>query len=151
MIADGIRFASAECPLCRGLEPDIVVAQDPVAMAVISHRPVNRHHVLILPRRHAESFGGLTAAELAAITGMAQQVSAAIAAVARPDAITLISDDDLTGAGYNLVAHWKLHPIPRFRGEAVQIDWAREEDPGHAVRAGYCRDLRNSLETGSPP
>ena len=80
---------------------------------------------------------------------MLAAVSAAIVRVARPDAVTLLSDDDLTGAGFNLVAHWKLHLIPRYVGDAVRIEWKREPDPGEGVRADYCRELRSALAAGS--
>ena len=76
---------------------------------------------------------------------MAQHVSAAIGAVARPDAISLLSDDDLTGSGFNLVAHWKLHVIPRYRNDAVVIEWHPEPDPGSDMRARYCSELRQAL------
>jgi len=49
---------------------------------------------------------------------------------------------------FNEVAHWKLHLIPRYRGDAVIIDWRRAPDPGHDVRAGYGHELRNALATG---
>ena len=76
---------------------------------------------------------------------MARHMSAAIDAVARPDAISLLSDDDLTGSGFNLVAHWKLHMIPRYRNDAVVIDWHKEPDPGSGIRASYCSELRQAL------
>jgi histidine triad (HIT) family protein len=136
---------AATCPFCEGLEPAIVVAEDPLAIAAISRRPINRHHVLVIPRRHVERFSALTVLELAAITRLAQRISAGMTNAIRPDAITLVSDDDLTRSGYTLVAHWKLHVIPRFNGEAIQIDWAREDDPGLQVRAEYCSTLRSAL------
>jgi hypothetical protein len=49
--------------------------------------------------------------------------------------MTYITEDDLTGQGYNLVAHWKLHVIARFRADGVQLEWNRGADPGEAVRA----------------
>ena len=67
--------------------------------------PINRYHVLVVPRRHVEHLAEVPSEMLAEVVRVAQRVSAAIAAVARPDAITLLSDDDLTDAGFNEVAH----------------------------------------------
>jgi diadenosine tetraphosphate (Ap4A) HIT family hydrolase len=72
-------------------------------------------------------------------------VSIAVRTVARPDAISHLSDDDLTGSGFNLVAHWKMHVIPRYRNDAVVIDWHREPDPGSEARARFGREIRQAL------
>jgi len=104
--------------------------------------------VLAVPRRHVEHLAEVPSEMLAEVVRVAQRVSAAIAAVARPDAITLLSDDDPTDVGFNEVAHWKLHLIPRYRGDAVIIDWRRAPDPGREVRAGYGHELRSVLDTG---
>ena len=76
---------------------------------------------------------------------LAQRLSAAIITVARPDALTLLSDDDLTGKGFNQVAHWKVHLILRYRGDSVAIGWNRGPDPGPHVRAGYAEEIRRLL------
>jgi diadenosine tetraphosphate (Ap4A) HIT family hydrolase len=98
-----------------------------------------------VPRRHVEHLTEVPPELLAEAVRVAQRVSVAIAAVARPDAITLLSDDDLTGAGFTEVAHWKLHLIPRYRGDSIIIDWRRAPDPGREVRAGYGHELRGAL------
>ena len=76
---------------------------------------------------------------------LAQRLSAAIITVARPDALTLLSDDDLTGNWFNQVAHWKVHLILRYRGDSVAIGWNRGRDPGPHVRAGYAEEIRRLL------
>jgi diadenosine tetraphosphate (Ap4A) HIT family hydrolase len=65
--------------------------------------------------------------------------------VARPDALTLLSDDDLTGTEFNQVAHWKLHLIPRYKDDRVVIDWNRAPDPGPKVRASCAEEIRRVL------
>lgn len=81
----------------------------------------------------------------ASVWAAAGHVARAIAAVARPDGIAYVTEDDLTGQGYNLVAHWKLHVIPRFRGDAVRLEWGREPDPGEAARAGIAAVIRTAI------
>lgn len=113
--------------------------------AFISLSPVNRYHVLVVPRTHYEHFVDLPHETLVSAMAVAQLISGAIATVAKPDAISVLSDDDLTDSGFNLVAHWKLHLIPRYENDAIVIDWKREADPGPEVRAGYCSALRQEL------
>jgi len=135
----------ADSPFCGFDGPAVIVYHDASIQALISRAPINRYHVLVVPRRHVEHLAEVPSEVLADIVGVAQRVSAAIAAVARPDAITLLSEDDLSGAGFNEVAHWKLHLIPRYKGDAVSIDWRRAPDPGHEVRARYGHELRAAL------
>ena len=89
--------------------------RDATVQAFISLAPINRYHVIVAPRTHYEHLTELPATTVAAAVSLAQRLSAAIIAVARPDALTLLSDDDLTDTGFNQVAHWKLHLIPRYR------------------------------------
>ena len=137
-----------DCPFCGFDDAAVIVCRDTNIQALVSRGPINRYHVLVVPRRHVEHLAEVPPDLLAQAVQVAQRVSMAIAAVARPDAITLLSDDDLTGAGFNEVAHWKLHLIPRYRGDDVIIDWHRAPDPGREVRAGYGNELRSALPNG---
>ena len=143
-----------ECPFCGFHEPDVTVSASESVQAFISRSPLNRHHVLIVPRKHYTRYSELPAPIRDEVFALAQAVSQALATGIGPDGITLVSDDDLKGAGYNLVAHWKLHLIPRYRDEAIRIDWGRGPDPGLEARAGYAADIRAalaSLDFGEKP
>ena len=140
-----MRLASG-CPFCGFEEPAVTVHRDARVQAFISRAPINRYHVLVTSHAHFEHLVDVPSDVLAAAVSVAQQVTAAIAAVARPAAITLLSDDDLTGAGFNEVAHWKLHLIPRHRGDGIVIDWRRTPDPGAEVRGGYASEIRGALK-----
>jgi histidine triad (HIT) family protein len=144
-MTEGRGVPGTGCPFCGFDEPAVTVHADALVQAFVSRAPINRHHVLIVPRTHHERLPEVPGPTLDAAMRAAQRISAAIARVARPDAITLMSDDDLTGAGFNLVAHWKLHLIPRYRGDDVVIEWHRAADPGAEVRAGYAAALRGAL------
>ena len=133
------------CPFCELNDPDVTVYADTLVQALVSRAPINRYHVIIVPRAHAERFPEIPAATMAAVLAATQRVGSAIASAAAPDGITYITDDDLTEQRYNLVALWKLHVIARFQNEAVRIDWARTADPGPTVRAELAGDIRQHL------
>lgn len=133
------------CPFCTLHDPDVTVHEDDLVQALVSRAPINRYHVMIVPRLHVERLPEIPVATLAAVFAAAQRVGRAIALAAAPDGITYITDDDLTDQGYNLVRHWKLHVIARFKDEAVRIDWARTADPGASVRAAIAGDIRRHL------
>ena len=137
------------CPFCGFDEPDVTVLRGTRVQAFISRQPINRHHVLVVPDTHVTRFAQLEPAVRDEVFALAQRIHRAIAEVVRPDGITMVSDDDLAGPHLNLVAHWKLHLIPRFRNDAVRIDWGRTPDPGTALRAGYAATVRNAIRAGA--
>ncbi len=104
---------------------------------------------MVLPRDHFEHLPELPAPTAARLIHVAQRVSRAVREAAGADAVTHITEDDVAGGGYNLVAHLKLHVIPRFKEDAVVMEWNREADPGPEVRAGYARAVRERLAAGA--
>ena len=133
------------CPFCALDDPAVTVWADAHVQAVVSRRPINGYHVIVVPRAHVERLPDVQSETAASVWAAAGHVARAIAAVARPDGIAYVTEDDLTGQGYNLVAHWKLHVIPRFRGDAVRLEWGREPDPGEAARAGIAAVIRTAI------
>jgi histidine triad (HIT) family protein len=133
------------CPFCDFDQPEVTVFADGHVQAFISLSPINRYHVLVVPRAHYERLADVPHEILMSVMRVVQRVSIAVRTVARPDAISHLSDDDLTGSGFNLVAHWKMHVIPRYRNDAVVIDWHREPDPGSEARARFGREIRQAL------
>ena len=138
----------ADCPFCEFNEPAVTVYADDLILAILSLRPVNRHRVMVLPRAHAEHLSELPPATAERLIRVAQQVSRAVREASGADGVLHITEDDVTGGGYNLVAHLKLHVIPRFKGDAVVMEWNREADPGPEVRAGYAHAVRSRLPPG---
>ena len=138
-------MTSRACPFCDFNQPEVTVFADGHVQAFISLSPINRYHVLVVPRVHYERLADVPHDLLMSVMRVVQRVSVAVGTVARPDAVSHLSDDDLTGSGFNLVAHWKMHVIPRYRNDAVVIDWHREPDPGAETRARYGHELRQAL------
>ena len=122
------------CQILRNEVPASVVLETDLVVAFLDTRPANAGHTLVVPRRHAESFTQLTAAEVAEVALCAQRVADALKRGAVPcDGITL-SLADGAAAGQD-VAHAHLHVIPRRSGDG--IGW----------RAGGQRAERGALDT----
>lgn len=134
-----------DCPLCNPGPESVIIYRDDLVYAIVSMRPINRYHVMVVPNAHHESFVELPDPVATRIFLVAKRLSQAVRQVATPDAITHLADDDITRTGFNLVAHFKLHIIPRYRGDRVEIHWNRDPDPGVEVRAGYAQRLREAL------
>jgi diadenosine tetraphosphate (Ap4A) HIT family hydrolase len=137
---------STTCAFCTLDDPAVTVYSDALVQALVSRAPINRYHVIVVPRVHCERLVDLPGDVLTAAVRAAQLVGRAIIDTAQPDGITYITEDDLTGQGYNLVAHWKLHVIARFRTDGIHFEWHRSADPGEAARAEIAGAILRSLD-----
>ena len=130
------------CLFCSLHDPAVTVFADAHVKAVVSLAPINGYHVLVVPHVHVERFAEIPVDVLTSVMRAAQRISRAFEEVAAPDGITYITEDDLSGQGYNMVAHWKLHVIARFKNDAVKLEWGRTTDPGPPRRAELASQLR---------
>jgi diadenosine tetraphosphate (Ap4A) HIT family hydrolase len=101
-----------------------IVAENELAAAVLDNHPVSPGHTLIVPRRHAASFFGVTEAERSAMFALLDAAKAALDAEFRPDGYNLGLNDG--AAAGQTVPHAHLHLIPRYAGD--------REDPRGGVR-----------------
>lgn len=138
------------CCFCVLDDPEVTVYSDALVQALASRRPINRFHEIVVPRRHVERPPDLSPSVAAAAIHAAQRIGRGIASAGDVDGITYITEDDLTGQGYNLVAHWKLHVIARYRNDRVRIEWNGREELGHAARAEVAIAVRAELERLAP-
>ena len=114
--------------------------------SVISQNAINRFHVLVIPREHYESFTELPSGLLSHLFVVAQRISAAVRVAANPDAITHISDDEITWENFNLVRHYKLHIIPQYKNDGIELDWSRgRNNISSAARAECAQAIRQHL------
>ena len=135
------------CAFCGYRDAGVIVHQDDLCYAVVSTRPINRYHLLVIPREHLVNFVDLPDDLAARIFLVAKRLSQALRLVCQPDAVTHLSDDDLEGKGFNLISHYKFHIIPRYSDDRVAIDWGRDADPGIQARAGYATEIKAALAT----
>lgn len=103
-----------ECPFC---DPADAVISNALAHALFDTHPVNRGHLLLLPRRHVASYFESTAAERAALLELI-------------DAGKALLEERYKPAGYNIginvgsmagqtISHLHVHLIPRYAGDVA--------------------------------
>lgn len=135
---------NSDCPFCNFSDSEVVIHEDEFAFVIISLSPINHYHAMVIPRKHYESFVELPDDLASHIFLLSKRISAAVRRVCNADAICHISDDDVSGIGHNLVAHYKFHIIPRFKNDKVVIDWKREEVENE-LRAKFAREINKDL------
>jgi diadenosine tetraphosphate (Ap4A) HIT family hydrolase len=101
-----------------------LVAERPHAVAVAALRPRVAGAVLLLPRRHVESFGDLDAAELADLAELACLVTARVAEVLDPEGIGVAAD--LGEEAEQPEPHLSFEVVPRWADAPFR--WVPYED-----------------------
>jgi histidine triad (HIT) family protein len=139
-------MVKSECVFCNFKDKEVFIYQDKSCYAIISKSPINRYHVLVIPRKHYRDFIDIPDKLAAHIFLVTKKLSSAVRKACKPDAITHMSDDDISGSGLNLVSHYKIHIIPRFKKEKLKIEWNREPDPGVEMRSKFAKTIKKHLK-----
>ncbi|MFI9384408.1 HIT family protein [Kutzneria sp. NPDC052558] len=107
------------CAIVSGTAPASVVHEDEDLIAFCDLMPVNRGHLLVVPKRHATTLAELPEATGALMFPLAQRLAAAVRLSLRPDGINLLVCDG-AAAGQS-VFHVHLHVIPRMVGDGFHL------------------------------
>jgi len=135
-----------DCVFCNYRDKGVTIYEDSKCFAVIGADPINKYHVLVIPRKHYEDFIELPDALASHIFLVAKKISRAVREVCNPDAITHISDDDISKSGYNLVRHYKFHIIPRYKKDKDTINWeVLRTEVDVETRAQYAEEIKERL------
>ncbi len=134
------------CVFCDFKDKEVLIYDDRSCYAIISKSPINKYHVMVIPHQHHSDFIHIPDKLAAHLFIVTKKLSAAVRKACRPDAITHMSDDDISRSGWNLVEHYKFHIIPRFKNEKVKIEWNRDPDPGIEIRSKYANAIKKEMK-----
>lgn len=111
------------CIFCSDLE---VIKETNLSFAIYDKYPVNRGHVLIIPKRHVWNYFDLTDNEKQDLYQLMEFMKKYIDDKFKPDAYNIgINIGEVAG---QTVMHVHMHIIPRYKGDI--------EDPTGGVRGG---------------
>lgn len=103
-----------ECIFCARTGADLI-CENELAKAFYDQYPVNKGHVLIVPKRHVTGFFEATPEEIAALNELAFTVKEILDARYSPDGYN-IGINCGTAAGQTIF-HLHMHIIPRYQGD----------------------------------
>jgi len=103
-----------ECVFCS-IPEDEVIAQNDLALAFFDRYPVNKGHVLIIPRRHVATYFDATPDETNAIASLLAEVKAQLDAEFAPDGYNI--GVNVGAAAGQTIFHLHVHLIPRYVGD----------------------------------
>lgn len=107
------------CKIIRGEVPANFVYQDDRFVAFLDIRPINKGHVLIVPKVHAERLTDLPQDVLAAELPLAARIASAVLTATGCTDFNLFNTNGRVSG--QEVFHHHLHVIPRRAGDGLRI------------------------------
>lgn len=103
------------CIFCEYLNSKKYIMENELAFAIYDNYPVNRGHVLVMPKRHYASFFDSTADEIQAFNELINKVKELLDSELRPDGYNIgINVGEAAG---QTIFHLHIHVIPRYFGD----------------------------------
>jgi histidine triad (HIT) family protein len=133
---------SVVCPFCgiaSGKAPASIVYEDSAVVVFMDLNPASIGHTLVVPREHWENIYEVPENVLADLFSVVKRVSAAVKKTVGAEGISILQ---LNGrAAGQMVMHFHVHVIPRFRKDAISK--ALEAMIGHQ---GFEKPERRDLD-----
>lgn len=124
------------CAIIGNELPSYKLYEDEVFYVMLDRFPKCLGHTLILPKRHAAHVFDLNEKEGAQLFPLAQKIALAMREALGFSGLNLLQNNG-AAAGQE-VNHFHLHLIPRYEGDAMAVQYKRE-DPIEA-------DFKNMVE-----
>ncbi len=104
------------CSIVRGEAPATKVWEDELALAFADAFPLERGHLLVVPKVHVENIYALDPELGAHLFRLTVRLAAALKTELEPDGMNLFQANEL--AGGQEVFHFHLHILPRWKERA---------------------------------
>ena len=111
------------CPFCN-ITPEEIILENSLAVARYDKYPVNRGHMLIIPRRHFADWFESTRDERDALLDLVEDAKSFLDREFNPDGYNL--GINMGRSAGQTIFHLHIHLIPRYAGDM--------EDPKGGVR-----------------
>ncbi len=111
------------CPFCN-LPPDAIILENERAKAFYDKYPVQKGHLLIVPKTHVETYFDASSEDIFAIHDLLKEGKELIDKTFAPDGYNI--GVNVGSFGGQTVMHLHFHLIPRYKGDI--------EDPRGGIR-----------------
>jgi len=106
-----------DCVFCRiidGREPGYVVYEDEETIAILDKYPINKGHILVMPKRHYRDIFEIPPNTLCRVMETVKTIATAVVKGLNADGVRLIQNNG-PSAG-QVVFHFHVHVIPYYGG-----------------------------------
>lgn len=139
---------SKPCTFCRILQRELpahVVYEDDHVLAFLDHRPLQRGHLLLVPRQHHETLGDLPEALLAPLFAAAQRLTRALEQALDAAGSFVAINNRISQS----VPHLHVHLVPRWPRDGLfakgALLWLRRPYPNDQAMAELAARIRAVL------
>lgn len=103
------------CVFCSYISNKEYLVENELAFAIFDNYPVNKGHVLVMPKRHYASYFDATASEVEALNDLIKKVKELLENEFKPDGYNIgINVGEAAG---QTIFHLHIHVIPRYSGD----------------------------------
>jgi histidine triad (HIT) family protein len=131
------------CRIAKGELPSNNVYEDKDLLAFMDIHPINRGHVLIIPKKHAELVSAVDEATLGKMMVLGVKIDSAIRkSKIKCEGISfLLADGEAAGQE---IQHVHLHIIPRFKGDGsgLRFRGVDARQPGKTEFAETAKEIK---------
>ena len=110
-----------ECIFCKIIRNELLsykIYEDKNFLAILDIGPVNKGHVLVIPKKHIEDFFGLNENISKELIKIIQKVAKAVIKATKADGFNLMLNNKK--AAGQLIDHVHFHIIPRFKEDGLK-------------------------------
>jgi len=101
------------CEIISGNLPARMVKETEETMAFLDIDPIQKGHVLVIPKRHVHDLTDMTDIEMGQVMSLCQEVMLSLRRAYNPDSITILQNNGECMA----FPHVHFHVVPRFSGD----------------------------------
>ncbi|MBI2435993.1 MAG: HIT family protein [Candidatus Hydrogenedentes bacterium] len=133
------------CEIGNGRAPALLVLEERDHVAFLDHRPLLHGHVLLVPRRHVETFLELGPEEIGAVYGLAQRLARALETGLSADGSFLAVNTRISQS----VPHFHIHIVPRWKNDGLfspKLVWKRRPYASDAEAEEVAAKIRCALK-----
>ena len=112
------------CKIIRGEIPCSKIYEDKEFLAFLDIKPINKGHVLVIPKVHCKNLLDFPRAEETDLVEFIKKVAAAVIKATKADGFNLgMNNGEAAG---QIVHHAHFHIIPRFHNDGLQ-NWPHKQ------------------------
>lgn len=134
----------AFCDIVAGEAPGSFIYEDEDTLSILTLRPMNRGHSLVIPKTHVASLADLTEQMGGHLFQIAMRVAEALrnSKIECEDVNFWLADGPIAGQE---VFHVHLHVLPRVEQDDVRLE-ATRIDPSRAEMDATAKEIRCTMD-----
>ncbi|MFD1849923.1 HIT family protein [Oceanobacillus bengalensis] len=101
------------CQIISGESEAHIVYENNLVCAFLDKYPINKGHILVVPKKHDQEFNAVDQEALTAIIHTAQKIAIVLENVLKTDGITIMQNNGI----FKDVEHYHMHIVPRFKDD----------------------------------